>query len=148
MTPFDVIPGDGPSILGQPHGGIWLPEGMADRLTPISQALADDGSYIGPLHDGLLPGATIVRWNVHRYVIDANGDPSGSSLYPGQNTTGHCPETDFDWAPLWQPGQAGDPVQAGRLRNDLSDVLLRPDRLAWPGVLSNASCPLSENPDA
>lgn len=116
MTPFDVIRGDGPIILGQPHGGTWLPEGMADRLTPIGQALADTDWHIGPLHDGLLPGATIVRSNVHRYVIDANRDPSGSSLYPGQNTTGLCPETDFDGAPLWQPGQAPDADEVAERR--------------------------------
>ena len=80
MTPFEVIPGDGPIILGQPHGGTWLPEGMADRLTPIGQALADTDWHIGLLHDGLLLGATIVRSNVHRYVIDAKRDPAGGSL--------------------------------------------------------------------
>lgn len=116
MTPFDVMPGDGPIILGQPHGGTWLPEGMADRLTKIGQALADTDWHIGPLHDGLLPGATIVRSNVHRYVIDANRDPAGSSLYPGQNTTGLCPETDFDGAPLWRPGQAPDADEVAERR--------------------------------
>ena len=41
--------------------------------------------------DGLLPEATTVRATFHRYVIDANRDPSGESLYPGQNTTGLVP---------------------------------------------------------
>jgi N-formylglutamate amidohydrolase len=31
----------------------------------------------------------------HRYVIDANRDPSGASLYPGQNTTGLVPADRF-----------------------------------------------------
>ena len=38
----------------------------------------------------------MVQANFHRYVIDANRDPTGQSLYPGQNTTGLCPLTDFD----------------------------------------------------
>jgi N-formylglutamate amidohydrolase len=50
---------------------------------------------------GCCPGATIVRANFHRYVIDANRDPSGASLYPGQNTTGLVPTTDFDGEPIW-----------------------------------------------
>jgi len=38
-------------------------------------------------------------------VIDANRDPAGISLYPGQNTTGLVPETDFDGLSIWQQGQ-------------------------------------------
>jgi hypothetical protein len=41
-----------------------------------------------------------------------------------------------------------DPVKAGRLRTVLTDALLRLDRLARSGAISNASAPLSENPDA
>ena len=44
---------------------------------------------------------TTVRATFHRYVIDANRDPSGASLYPGQNTTGLVPLTTFDGTPLW-----------------------------------------------
>jgi N-formylglutamate amidohydrolase len=31
MTPFDAIRGDGPVILGQPHGGLWLPDALKAR---------------------------------------------------------------------------------------------------------------------
>jgi N-formylglutamate deformylase len=37
-------------------------------------------------------------------VIDANRDPTGASLYPGQNTTGLCPTTDFDGRPIYRDG--------------------------------------------
>ena len=63
-----------------------------------------------PLYDGLLPDVTTVRATFHRYVIDANRDPGGGSLYPGQNTTGLIPVTDFDGQPIWQPGL--EPVEA------------------------------------
>jgi formiminoglutamase len=39
-------------------------------------------------------------------VIDANRDPSGVSLYPGQATTELCPTTTFDGEPLYQDGEA------------------------------------------
>jgi N-formylglutamate deformylase len=45
-----------------------------------------------------------VRATFHRYVIDVNRDPSGESLYPGQNTTGLVPLTDFDGLPIWRDG--------------------------------------------
>jgi len=105
MTPFALTEGDGPVILGQPHGGTWLPEALVARLDDNGRALADTDWHITRLYDGLLPGASIVRSNVHRYAIDANRDPARQSLYPGQNTTDLCPLTDFDGRPIWQSGQ-------------------------------------------
>jgi len=106
MTPFTVTQGDSPVILGMPHGGTWLPDDLTARLNPTGRALADTDWHIAALYEGLLPGATAVASTVHRYAIDANRDPAGVSLYPGQNTTTLCPLTDFDGNPIWQPGQA------------------------------------------
>ncbi|WP_407815607.1 N-formylglutamate amidohydrolase, partial [Staphylococcus aureus] len=67
---------------------------------------------------GLLENATTVRATFHRYVIDANRDPAGVSLYPGQNTTGLVPDTDFDGKPIWNEGQEPTPDDiADRLEN-------------------------------
>ena len=50
-----------------------------------------------------------MRATFHRYVIDANRGPQDESLYPGQNTTGLVPTTDFEGEPIWQtPPVAGD----------------------------------------
>ena len=68
--------------------------------------LADTDWHIHRLYDGLLPGATTVRATFHRYVIDANRDPEGASLYPGQNTTGLVPLTDFDGMPIWRTARS------------------------------------------
>lgn len=105
MNPVDVFRGDGPVILGQPHGGTFVPDDIAARLNENGRALADTDWHINRLYDGLLTGATVVRANFHRYVIDANRDPSGDSLYPGQNTTGLCPLTDFDGKAIWHAGE-------------------------------------------
>jgi len=101
MIPVEVQEGDSPVILGLPHTGTWLPDDIRSRLTPLGQTLSDTDWHIERLYDGLLPGATTVRATFHRYVIDANRPPDGASLYPGQNTTGLVPETDFDGRPLW-----------------------------------------------
>lgn len=105
MNSFEIIEGSGAIILGQPHGGTWLPDTLLDRLNENGRKLSDTDWHIGRLYDGLLPDLTIVRSNVHRYAIDANRDPAGKSLYPGQNTTELCPTTDFDGLPIWQTGQ-------------------------------------------
>jgi formiminoglutamase len=105
MNVFDVIPGDSSVVLAQPHGGTFVPEDLMARLNGTGRAMADTDWHIGRLYDGLLEGATVVRSNVHRYVIDANRDSAGQSLYPGKNTTDLCPTTDFDGQPIWQPRQ-------------------------------------------
>ena len=96
MTPVEVITGDSPVILGQPHGGLWLP-------------------------DGLLPGASVERVNFHGYMIDANRDPEGESLYLTSE------------AAPW----IYDTVRNERLRAALAEIMFGLDRIARSGTLSN-----------
>ena len=111
MTPVDVVRGDGPIVLGLPHTGTYVPEKISDSLTARGAELADTDWHIHRLYDGLLAGATTVRATFHRYVIDANRAPSNESLYPGQNTTGLVPLTDFDGVDLWEELPSDDDVQ-------------------------------------
>ena len=87
MKVFEIFKGNSPIVLGQPHGGTFVPDDIFSRLNQRGQGLDDTDWHITKLYDGLLNGASIVKSNVHRYVIDANRDPAGKSLYPGQNTT-------------------------------------------------------------
>ena len=102
LNPVEVVEADGPVILGLPHTGTWLPDDIRARLNERGQGLTDTDWHIHRLYAGLLPGATTVRATFHRYVIDANRGPDNESLYPGQNTTGLVPLTDFDGQPIWQ----------------------------------------------
>lgn len=114
MTYVDVKQGDSPVVLGLPHTGTFIPVEVEARLSENGMLLSDTDWHIQRLYDGLLDGATTVRTMVHRYVIDANRDPGGHSLYPGQNTTGLCPVTDFDGAPIWRDGKAPDAAEIAR----------------------------------
>lgn len=117
MQVFDITRGDSPIVLGQPHGGTHVPDAIAARLNANGAMLADTDWHITRLYDGLLPGATVVASNIHRYVIDANRDPAGASLYPGQNTTTLVPLTDFDGEPIWTAGQepSADEIETRRV---------------------------------
>ncbi len=107
-----------PVILGFPHTGTDVPAEIADRLNDNGRMLADTDWHIHRLYDGLLDNVTVVRATFHRYVIDANRDPAGVSLYPGQNTTGLIPQTDFDGKAIWKDGQAPDEADiVARLRD-------------------------------
>lgn len=104
MSFLDITRGDGPLVLGLPHTGTDLPDDVAGALNETGRALADTDWHIHRLYDGLADGVTTVRTTIHRYAIDVNRDPSGASLYPGQNTTGLCPLTDFDGIPIYKEG--------------------------------------------
>ncbi|MFC3117538.1 N-formylglutamate deformylase [Jhaorihella thermophila] len=114
MTPVEVVRGDGPLVLGLPHSGTWLPDDIAARLNDRGRRLADTDWHVDRLYDGLLPGASVVRATFHRYVIDANRPPSGETLYPGQNTTGLVPLTDFDGRPIWDAPPDAEEIKTRR----------------------------------
>ena len=115
MNPVEILRGDSPIVLGLPHTGTHVPPGIFQRLNETGKTLRDTDWHIHTLYDGLLEGTTRVRATFHRYVIDANRDPDGASLYPGQNTTGLVPQTDFDGAPIWSQPPTDDEIGARRV---------------------------------
>lgn len=121
MNPVEVRRGDGPVVLAMPHVGTFVPPAILARLNDIGRALADTDWHIDRLYDGLLADATVVRATFHRYVIDANRDPSGESLYPGMNTTGLVPLTDFDGRPIWREGAVPDAAETDEQRETFHD---------------------------
>jgi N-formylglutamate deformylase len=114
MTPVSVIQGSSPIVLGIPHTGTFVPDDIAAKLNDNGRLLADTDWHIDRLYDGLLAGATTVTANFHRYVIDANRDPQGESLYPGQNTTTLVPLTDFDGHDIWDVPPTSSDINARR----------------------------------
>lgn len=111
MNPVEIVRGESPIVLGMPHTGTWVSDRILKTLNDTGKALADTDWHIHTLYDGLLASPTKVRATFHRYVIDANRDPSGASLYPGQNTTDFCPTTDFDGLPIYQNGKEPDAAE-------------------------------------
>ena len=116
MNPVEVSEKSGPVILGQPHGGVFIPPELSSRLNDRGRTLADTDWHIHQLYEGLLPEATVVQATFSRYMIDANRDPSGNSLYPGQNTTGLCPIIDFEGQPIYNAGEEPDETEIEQRR--------------------------------
>jgi N-formylglutamate amidohydrolase len=115
MTIYNLTQGNSPLIVSVPHCGTELPSGFAERLTPPALDLPDTDWHVQRLYDFVLElGATLLSARFSRYVIDVNRPPTGESLYPGQTTTGLCPDLLFDGRPLYRPGAApdADEVQA------------------------------------
>lgn len=96
--------GSVPLLLSMPHAGTDL-RGLEGRLQSPWLARKDADWFVPELYDFASDlDATIVRTAISRTVIDVNRDPTGQSLYPGQNTTELCPTTTFDGEPLYAEG--------------------------------------------
>lgn len=111
MSFVEVARGDSPLVLGLPHTGTDLTHDAQAALNETGHMLADTDWHIHQLYDGLIRDITTVRTTLHRYVIDVNRDPSGQSLYPGQNTTGLVPLSDFDGQGIWKTPPTGAEIE-------------------------------------
>ncbi len=110
--------GDVPLIVSFPHTGTELPDALATQFVSPWLARRDADWWVHELYAfAQQMGATTVRTAVSRSVIDVNRDPSGTSLYPGQNTTGLCPLTSFDNQPLYRDGHGPDEAEIARRRD-------------------------------
>lgn len=106
---------DGPLIFSIPHAGTLLPPAIAARLTDAARGLPDTDWQVERLYDFAADlGATVIRATHSRYVVDLNRPPEDSSLYPGQATTGLCPEVAFDGTPLYRDGDGVDEEERSR----------------------------------
>lgn len=106
MSWLSVIKGDAPLVVSIPHAGTEIPATMEQRFVSPFLARVDTDWHVDELYDfAVTLGATVVSTAISRSVIDMNRDPNGASLYPGQATTGLCPDTTFDGLPLYREGK-------------------------------------------
>ncbi len=114
---LEIHPGDAPLLVCFPHTGTTIPDALeADFVSPWL-ARKDADWWIDRLYAFARDlGATTVRTDISRSVIDCNRDPSGASLYPGQTTTELCPTTSFEGEPLYR-GAGPDEVEIARRRS-------------------------------
>lgn len=102
---LEIILGNAPLIVSIPHAGTLIPDAILERLVSPWLARKDCDWWIDRLYGfaaGM--GATVIRTDLSRTVVDVNRDPSGLSLYPGQATTELCPTTTFDGDALYIDG--------------------------------------------
>ena len=112
MQVFEFSPGSTPLLVSMPHCGTRLPDGLAERLTPAGLELADTDWHVEKLYGFAAElGAGTIRPHYSRYVIDLNRPPDDSNLYPGANSTGLCPVSDFAERDLYRAGEAPQPKE-------------------------------------
>jgi N-formylglutamate deformylase len=83
-----------------PHVGTRLPTETARRVPDTDWHVDRLYDFVGDL------GASTLHPVHSRYVVDLNRPPDGANLYPGQDTTGLCPDETFDGETLYLDGAA------------------------------------------
>ena len=112
---FTLTRGDAPLLLSIPHLGRVIPEDMRDQYTDIALTVADTDWHLDRLYAFARElGATVLGARVSRYVIDLNRPSTDESLYPGQTTTGLCPDLTFRGEPVYREGRAPDAAEKAR----------------------------------
>jgi N-formylglutamate deformylase len=100
---LEIQRGSAPLVVCFPHTGSEIPAELERRMVSPWLARKDADHWVHLLYDfAHALGATTLRTRMSRSVIDVNRDPSGASLYPGQNTTELCPLTTFDGEALYK----------------------------------------------
>lgn len=118
---LSITPGDAPLIVSVPHAGTIIPNDISG-LVSGDLARRDADYHVDRLYDFATElGATIIRSNISRTVIDLNRDPSGQTLYPGRVTTGLCPTETFEGERLYAAGAEPDAAAIERRRLDYFD---------------------------
>ena len=104
---YDFHQGAAPLLVSIPHAGVAVPDAIFNRFSDPARALPDTDWHVPRLYDFVKDlGASILTAHNSRYVIDLNRPPDDQSLYPGQATTGLCPDMLFDGTPLYKTGQS------------------------------------------
>jgi len=110
---FERATGSTPLVVSFPHVGTEVPEDIAATLTEDGRRVADTDWHVDQLYSFVRDtGPAWLRARYSRYVIDLNRPPDDTTLYPGQTTTGLCPDVTFDGRPIYAgeapTGQAVD----------------------------------------
>ena len=110
MEIFTLHQGTAPLLVSVPHDGTFVPDDIAQRLTPAARRVPDTDWHIARLYAFARElGASMIVPTHSRYVVDLNRSEDDVSLYPGQNTTGLCPVVRFSGEPVYLQGREPTP---------------------------------------
>jgi N-formylglutamate deformylase len=112
---FHLHTGNAPLLVSMPHIGTHIPDDFKAHFVPRALDVEDTDWHLHTLYN-FLPalGASVLRPETSRYVIDLNRPPDDAPMYPGAANTELCPTRFFTGDLLYLPGH--EPNAAERLR--------------------------------
>ena len=114
---FTFHAGTCPLLVSVPHDGHRVPSEIWERMTTEGKSLPDTDWHVARLYAFVREfGVNLLVADYSRYVVDLNRPPSDEALYPGQVSTGVCPEQTFAGDDIYlsggvPPGEAGRRVE-------------------------------------
>lgn len=116
MDLYELKIGQSPLIISAPHSGTYVPDEILFTFTEEAKELPDTDWYVDRLYKdyATAEGATFLRANYSRYVIDLNRPPNNEALYPGQAKIPLCPDITFKEDPIYREGLAPDDEEIKR----------------------------------
>ena len=120
MSNFTLHRGRVPLLISLPHDGSFIPQPMAARMHPAARRSPDTDWHVARLYEPLARelGASVLKPQASRYVVDLNRPADGHALYPGQRETGLVSTVGFDGEPLYLDGRAPDAAEVQQRIND------------------------------
>jgi N-formylglutamate deformylase len=114
---FSLVQGTVPLLVSMPHTGTDIPEELQAGYAERALGLEDTDWHLHRLY-GFLPelGASVIRPQYSRYVIDLNRPPDDAPMYPGASNTELCPTHFFNGDALYRAGRAPDAAERLRRR--------------------------------
>lgn len=109
MDIYEFHRGTTPLLISIPHAGTAVPEALAQRFTVAGRGLPDTDWYVHQLYEvarGL--GASIIKANYSRYVVDLNRSPDSAALYVDNRTSPVCPTETFAGSFIYMAGLEPD----------------------------------------
>jgi N-formylglutamate deformylase len=114
MNIFEFHRGTLPLLISVPHAGLEVPEAIGRRLTTLGRELIDTDWYVDQLYAFARElGASIIKANYSRYVVDMNRAADSSSLYVANPTSPVCTTLTFTGEPIYMSGQEPEPAEIG-----------------------------------
>jgi N-formylglutamate deformylase len=107
VTPYSFHRGPLPLLVSIPHAGVDVPPSIRERFTAAGRDLPDTDWYVDQLYDFARElGASIIKANYSRYVVDLNRSPDSSALYAANATSPVCPTMTFSGAAIYSSAAA------------------------------------------
>ena len=116
MSNFSLQRGRVPLLISLPHDGSHIPADISDWMQPNARRSPDTDWHVGRLYQPLAEqlGASVIKPDASRYVVDLNRPADGHALYPGQRETGLVSTIGFDGDPLYREGRTPDAAEVQR----------------------------------
>lgn len=109
MPVYEFHRGIRPLLISIPHAGTEVPASLFERLSPVARELPDTDWYVDQLYAFARElGASIIKANYSRYIVDLNRAADSAALYDSAPTSPVCPTHTFAGEPLYAKGDVPD----------------------------------------